>query len=70
MSIYFLVGKKSNIEFKFLIIYRFDWSGKTPIIFDRRVVIEEKAIESGMAHAAFMWWDLQMDFEGKVSIFI
>ena len=47
-------------------VLRFDWSGRTPFIFERSTINSVKAENNGKAQAVFMWWDLQMDIEGKV----
>ncbi|XP_051157383.1 protein arginine N-methyltransferase 7 [Leptopilina boulardi] len=46
-------------------IFHFDWSGKVPLKFDENVSLPVKAIETGTAHAVFMWWDIQMDTNGE-----
>ncbi|XP_014600290.1 PREDICTED: protein arginine N-methyltransferase 7 [Polistes canadensis] len=57
-------------EFKPLIspqpIFRFNWSGTTPLQFNEKVCLNVLPIDSGIAHAIFLWWDLDMDTEGKV----
>ena len=45
---------------------RFDWTNRTPIVFDRTSVARVEAINSGTAHAVFMWWDITMDPTGEV----
>ncbi|RZC34261.1 protein arginine N-methyltransferase 7 [Asbolus verrucosus] len=47
-------------------VFRFDWSGRTPFIFEHSTINSLKAEQAGVAQAVFMWWDLQMDFEGKI----
>ncbi|KAJ8922336.1 hypothetical protein NQ315_004279 [Exocentrus adspersus] len=47
-------------------VLRFDWSGTTPFIFERSTINSIKAERDGVAQAVFMWWDLQMDTEGKI----
>ncbi|EEZ99615.1 protein arginine N-methyltransferase 7 isoform X2 [Tribolium castaneum] len=47
-------------------VFRFDWSGNTPFIFDQSTIHSIKAAQSGVAQVVFMWWDLQMDTEGKI----
>lgn len=49
-------------------IISFDWSGKVPLKFDENVSLPVKAIETGTAHAVFMWWDIQMDTNGEVNL--
>ncbi|XP_030752768.1 protein arginine N-methyltransferase 7 [Sitophilus oryzae] len=46
-------------------VLRFDWSGKTPFVFTRSTIQSLKAVSHGKAQMVFMWWDLQMDIEGK-----
>ncbi|XP_024947439.1 protein arginine N-methyltransferase 7 isoform X2 [Cephus cinctus] len=47
-------------------IFRFNWSGATPLKFNESVSICAKSIASGVAHAVFMWWELDMDMDGQV----
>ncbi|KAJ3662367.1 hypothetical protein Zmor_006721 [Zophobas morio] len=47
-------------------VFRFDWSGRTPLIFEQSTIHSIRANRAGVAQAVFMWWDLQMDTEGKV----
>ncbi|KAJ8943825.1 hypothetical protein NQ318_020897 [Aromia moschata] len=47
-------------------VLRFDWSGKTPFIFERSTINTIKSEADGKAQVVFMWWDLQMDIEGKL----
>jgi protein arginine N-methyltransferase 7 len=47
-------------------VFRFDWSGRTPFIFERSTIHSIKVSQPGIAQAVFMWWDLQMDTEGKI----
>lgn len=47
-------------------VFRFDWSGKTPFIFEQSTIHSIKASQTGVAQTVFMWWDLQMDTEGKI----
>jgi protein arginine N-methyltransferase 7 len=49
-------------------VFRFDFSGKTRLLDDRTNVTSFRCGAGGVAHAVFMWWDLQMDVEGKVWI--
>jgi predicted RNA methylase len=44
-------------------VFRFDWSGRTPFIFERSTIHSIKVSQPGIAQAVFMWWDLQMDTE-------
>lgn len=47
-------------------VLRFDWSGRTPFVFNRFTINSVKSECNGIAQAVFMWWVLQMDTEGKV----
>ncbi|XP_018575753.1 protein arginine N-methyltransferase 7 [Anoplophora glabripennis] len=49
-------------------VLRFDWSGKTPFVFDRFTINTVKSEHDGTAQAVFMWWELQMDTEGKITL--
>lgn len=49
--------------------FRFDWSGKEPLLYNEKVSIRTKSIASGTAHAIFMWWDLNMDTDNQVMDF-
>ncbi|KAK9882087.1 hypothetical protein WA026_018933 [Henosepilachna vigintioctopunctata] len=47
-------------------VLQFDWSGKTPFVFERSTILSLKAECDGIAQALFMWWDLKMDEEKKI----
>lgn len=47
-------------------VLRFDWSGKTPFVYERSTINNVKAENSGTAQAVFIWWDLEMDTENKI----
>ncbi|KAI5637866.1 protein arginine N-methyltransferase 7 [Phthorimaea operculella] len=47
-------------------VFYYDWSGKTPLDKKRMVKQNFTAIASGKAQMVFMWWDLNMDQEGKI----
>ncbi|KAG8041154.1 hypothetical protein G9C98_002142 [Cotesia typhae] len=47
-------------------IFRFDWSGKVPLVFNEINTLQCNAIASGTAHAVFMWWDLNMDEDKEI----
>nr|XP_022901940.1 protein arginine N-methyltransferase 7-like [Onthophagus taurus] len=49
-------------------IFKFDWSGKSPFIFDRSNVQTFQAERDGIAHAVFMWWELDMDIDDKIKL--
>ncbi|CAH1124850.1 unnamed protein product [Ceutorhynchus assimilis] len=45
-------------------VLRFDWSGKTPFIYERSTINTLKSQLDGTAQMVFMWWELQMDING------
>ena len=47
-------------------IFRFDYTGKSPIEFKGRSVKKVPVIGAGKCDALFMWWDLEMDTENKI----
>ncbi|CAH1119806.1 unnamed protein product [Phaedon cochleariae] len=47
-------------------VLRFDWSGRTPFVYERSTINTVRSEREGKAQAVFMWWELQMDTEGKV----
>ncbi|XP_075979043.1 arginine methyltransferase 7 isoform X2 [Anticarsia gemmatalis] len=47
-------------------VFYYDWSGRTPIIFKRTVKQDFNATDTGKAQVVFMWWELNMDTEGKI----
>jgi len=47
-------------------LFRFDWSGKKPLLNKEKVSLPTQPITSGTAHAIFMWWDLNMDTDNQV----
>lgn len=46
-------------------IFYYDWSGRTPI--DKKKVVKQTlyATGDGKAHMVFVWWELNMDTEGR-----
>ncbi|XP_056630627.1 protein arginine N-methyltransferase 7 [Diorhabda sublineata] len=48
------------------LVFKFDWSGKTPLVFENSCVFTEKAENDGIAQVVFMWWELEMDTESKI----
>lgn len=46
----------------------FDFSGKEPLEKNRKKVNAVKCIQTGLAHGVFMWWDLKMDVDEKVTL--
>ncbi|KAK2140166.1 hypothetical protein LSH36_1457g00024 [Paralvinella palmiformis] len=49
-------------------VFRFDFSGKSPVHFKEHDIKEMKAKVSGQCDAVFMWWDLQMDTLGDIML--
>ncbi|XP_028029160.1 protein arginine N-methyltransferase 7 [Bombyx mandarina] len=49
-------------------VFYYDWSGATPIIMQRTVKQEFSVVTTGKAQLVFMWWELNMDQEGKISL--
>ncbi|XP_041987392.1 protein arginine N-methyltransferase 7-like isoform X2 [Aricia agestis] len=47
-------------------VFYYDWSGKTPIDMKRTVKQKFSITNTGHAQMVFMWWDLNMDTEGKI----
>ncbi|XP_031826057.1 arginine methyltransferase 7 isoform X2 [Nomia melanderi] len=47
-------------------IFRFDFTGKTPLLYDEKVCLNVKPTLTGTAHAIFMWWELNMDVDNQV----
>ncbi|KAG7187839.1 hypothetical protein KM043_016875 [Ampulex compressa] len=47
-------------------IFKFDWSGKIPLLYDEKVCLHVKSLSDGTANAIFMWWDLNMDTDNEV----
>lgn len=50
--------------------FRFNWSGKEPLLYNEKISIHTKSIASGTAHAIFMWWNLNMDTDSQVMDFL
>lgn len=50
------------------VMFRFNWSDKNGVITDRKNAIRCKSKENGIAHAAFVWWDLAMDTDGDIML--
>jgi len=48
------------------VMFRFNWSDKNGMVTDRKNAIRCKSKENGIAHAAFVWWDLVMDSDGEI----
>ncbi|XP_061714851.1 protein arginine N-methyltransferase 7 [Cydia pomonella] len=51
-----------------LAIFYYDWSGRTPIDMKRTVKQDLSVLDTGEAQMVFMWWDLNMDTEGKICL--
>ncbi|XP_047993229.1 protein arginine N-methyltransferase 7 isoform X2 [Leguminivora glycinivorella] len=49
-------------------IFYYDWSGRTPIDMKRTVKQDLSVLDTGEAQMVFMWWDLNMDTEGKICL--
>lgn len=47
-------------------VLNFDFSGKTPFVFERTTVTTLKTQRDGTAHAVLMWWDLKMDIQNQI----
>lgn len=47
-------------------VFRFDWSGKLPLMKERSNVLNLVSSGDGVAQVVFMWWDLVMDPDGEV----
>ncbi|XP_021926754.1 protein arginine N-methyltransferase 7 isoform X2 [Zootermopsis nevadensis] len=47
-------------------VFRFDWSGKVPLLKERSNVLDLVSSDDGVAQVVFMWWDLVMDLNGEV----
>ncbi|XP_026733899.1 protein arginine N-methyltransferase 7 [Trichoplusia ni] len=49
-------------------VFYYDWSGKTPIAMKRTVKQDFTVSTTGRAQVVFMWWELNMDTEGKIPL--
>ncbi|KAG5338171.1 ANM7 methyltransferase, partial [Acromyrmex heyeri] len=47
-------------------IFKFDWSGKKPLLNNEKASLLTQPIKNGTAHAIFMWWDLNMDTDNQL----
>lgn len=47
-------------------VFYYDWSGRSEIDMKRTVKQQFNATITGNAQMVFMWWELNMDTEGKV----
>ncbi|KAM3966407.1 arginine methyltransferase 7 [Aphomia sociella] len=49
-------------------VFYYDWSGRTPIDMKRTVKQQFTVTNTGRAQMVFMWWELNMDTEGKICL--
>ncbi|XP_033755717.1 LOW QUALITY PROTEIN: protein arginine N-methyltransferase 7-like [Pecten maximus] len=49
-------------------VFRFDFSGKTPLPFENQSQNVVKSLTSGQVDGVFMWWDLEMDTQGEINL--
>ncbi|KAL0871706.1 hypothetical protein ABMA27_004219 [Loxostege sticticalis] len=49
-------------------VFYYDWSGRTAIDMKRTVKQEFTVTSTGRAQMVFMWWELNMDTEGKICL--
>ncbi|XP_052758972.1 protein arginine N-methyltransferase 7 isoform X1 [Galleria mellonella] len=49
-------------------VFYYDWSGRTPIDMKRTVKQQFAVTNTGRAQMVFMWWELNMDTEGKICL--
>ncbi|XP_034831267.1 protein arginine N-methyltransferase 7-like isoform X1 [Maniola hyperantus] len=49
-------------------VFYYDWSGRSPIDMKRTVKQEFTVSNTGQAQMVFMWWELNMDPEGKICL--
>lgn len=49
-------------------VFDFDFSGKEPLEKLRKKKTTVKCIQTGLAQGVFMWWDLKMDVDQKVTL--
>ena len=47
-------------------VFRFSFSGKKPIAYSERNIIEAVSKQNGKASGVFMWWVLRMDYENEI----
>ncbi|XP_060073824.1 protein arginine N-methyltransferase 7-like [Ylistrum balloti] len=47
-------------------VFRFDFSGKTPLPFHNQSQNVVKSLTSGQVDGVFMWWDLEMDTKEEI----
>ncbi|XP_072947271.1 protein arginine N-methyltransferase 7-like isoform X2 [Epargyreus clarus] len=49
-------------------VFSYDWSGRTPLEMNRVAKHNFVATNTGKAQVVFMWWELNMDPEGKICL--
>ncbi|XP_052231966.1 protein arginine N-methyltransferase 7-like isoform X1 [Dreissena polymorpha] len=49
-------------------VFSFDFTGQSPLLADRTTKSSVEMIVSGSVDAVFMWWDLEMDPEGEITL--
>ncbi|CAH0729989.1 unnamed protein product, partial [Brenthis ino] len=49
-------------------VFYYDWSGNTPIDMKKTVKQQFNVTNTGKAQIVFMWWELNMDTEGKICL--
>ncbi|XP_064611177.1 protein arginine N-methyltransferase 7-like [Liolophura sinensis] len=49
-------------------VFRFDYTGKSEIKFKDRSKLTVESLNDGRIDAIFMWWDLEMDPEGEITL--
>ncbi|XP_023950812.2 protein arginine N-methyltransferase 7 [Bicyclus anynana] len=47
-------------------VFYYDWSGRSPVDCRRTVKQQFTVTNTGRAQIVFMWWELNMDMEGKI----
>ncbi|XP_067124388.1 protein arginine N-methyltransferase 7 isoform X2 [Centruroides vittatus] len=47
-------------------LFRFDFTGKTPLKLNEENKVTATALNSAECQALFMWWELKMDMNGKI----
>nr|XP_021192702.2 protein arginine N-methyltransferase 7 isoform X2 [Helicoverpa armigera] len=49
-------------------VFVYDWSGETPIVMKQTVKQDFTVSDTGRAQVVFMWWELNMDTEGRIGL--
>ncbi|XP_015109826.1 protein arginine N-methyltransferase 7 [Diachasma alloeum] len=47
-------------------LFHFDWTGRTPLVFNETSEVVFKGISGGKASGVFMWWDIVMDTNEEI----